>query len=266
MAHRTCIRYQAPLSGRTVRRRPTARSLRPVPRWAAMAFPVLLTGLAGCPQEGSSITNLPNPIYIPRETPRPAPPPPAPPPPPKSIANRTIVIDPGHGGKDPGALPKYRGQMREKDINLSIASQVSDQLQARGARVILTRGGDRSLELDDRARMADRYRADLFVSIHADSHPKRYISGTGIHIYTRPSLTTMRIAQCMAASFRRNGISCRGIFRSNFHVLREHNRPGLLIECGYLTNAYDAQRLNDSAYRSRLAVAIAEGVADHFAK
>jgi len=237
-----------------------------VPRWVAVAFPLLMTCLAGCPPEGEpSITSLPNPIYMPRETP---------PPPPPPCATRPAEIDsqPNHRHrsgawrKDPGALPKYRGGKREKDINLSIASQLGSQLQARGARVIMTRSNDRFLELDDRAGIADRYRADLFVSIHADSSPKRYISGTGIHIHNQASLTTMRIAQCIAASFRRNGISCRGTWRSNFHVLREHNRPGILIESGYLTNTYDAQRLNDPTYRSRLAAAIAEGIVDHFAR
>jgi N-acetylmuramoyl-L-alanine amidase len=266
MAYSRCTRSYASPGGRLLRCQVFGRSWRLAPLWAVIAFPLLLTGLVGCtPHENGTVTNLPNPVFIPRETPRPPPPPP-PPPPLKSITDRTIVIDAGHGGKDPGAMPKYRGGMQEKDINLSIASQLGDQLKARGARVIMTRGGDSFLELDDRARIADRYNADLFVSIHADSSPKRYISGTGIHIHTQASLTTMRIAQCIAASFRRNGISCRGIFRSNFAVLREHNQPGTLIECGYLTNTQDAQRLNDPAYRSKLASAVAEGVVDHFAR
>ncbi len=79
-------------------------------------------------------------------------------------------------------------------------------------------------------------------------------------------LRTMRIAQCIASSFRRNGVSCRGINRRNFAVLREHNSPGILIETGYLTNSAEAARLNDSAYRSKLAAAIAEGIADHFSR
>ena len=163
-------------------------------------------------------------------------------------------------------MPKFRGQMREKDINIDIAKKVASQLGSRGARVIMTRTSDSTLELDDRARVADRYRCDLLLSIHVDSSPKRWISGTGIFIHTQPSAETMRIAQRIASSFRRNGISCRGIFRSNFHVLREHNSPGVLIESGYLTNSAEAARLNDAAYRTKLAAAIAEGIADHFAR
>jgi len=176
------------------------------------------------------------------------------------------VVDAGHGGKDPGAMPKFRGQMREKDINLDIAKKVGSQLTSRGARVVMTRSTDTFLELDDRARTADRYRCDLLLSVHVDSSPKRWVSGTGIFIHTQANYQTMRIAQCLASSFRRNGISCRGINRRNFAVLREHNSPGILIESGYLTNSAEAARLNDAAYRTKLAAAIAEGVADHFAR
>lgn len=231
-----------------------------------LALSVLIGGfgLAGCTETGPVMRNLPTPVYVIRE--RPLPPPPPAPPAPRPITNRTIVVDAGHGGKDPGALPKFRGQLREKDLNLDIASQVGSRLASRGARVVMTRTTDSFLSLEDRAGVADRYRADLFLSIHADSSPKRYISGAGIHIHRQAQMETMRLAQCIATSFRRNGISCRGIFRNNFHVLREHNSPGVLIECGYMSNAADAQRLNDAAYRSRLATAIAEGVADHFAR
>ncbi len=212
------------------------------------------------------LSPLPGPIIISRDKPTLPPPPPPAPPPLKTIAHRTIVVDAGHGGKDPGAMPKYRGQMREKDINLDIAKKVGSQLSSRGARVVMTRTSDTFLELDDRARVADRYRCDLLVSVHVDSSPKRWISGTGIFIHPQANSESMRIALCIASSFRRNGISCRGINRRNFAVLREHSSPGILIETGYLTNATESQRLNDSAYRNKLAAAIAEGVADHFAR
>lgn len=237
-----------------------------LPILAALSVLTIGLSLSGCtPIDGSGcLPQLPNPIINVREAPRV----PAPPPPPslKRISDRTIVVDAGHGGKDPGALPKFRGQLREKDINLDIATKVANDLGSRGARVVMTRTSDVFLELDERSRLADRHRADLFLSIHADSSAKKWISGTGIHIHPRANYETMRMAQCIAASFRRNDISCRGIVRNNFHVLREHNSPGILIECGYMTNATDAQRLNDPAYRSRLASAIAEGIADHFSR
>jgi N-acetylmuramoyl-L-alanine amidase len=265
MAYSRSIRSGTVSSGSRLHSRLTSRC-RPVAiLWAVVTSPLLLAGLAGCEQPPQVISSLPTPVYMRRDRPLP-PPPPAPPPTPKSITNKTIIIDPGHGGKDPGALPKFRGQMCEKNINLDIASKAASMLSSRGARVIMTRRNDTFLELDDRSRMADRYHADLFLSVHTDSSPKRYISGTGIHIHPAASLETMRIAQCIAVAFRRNGISCRGIFRSNFHVLREHNSPGILIESGYITNTYDARRLNDSSYRSKLATAIAEGVADHFTR
>lgn len=238
------------------------------PALLSISAVILGAGLVGCQpielEPERIIRDLPGPVYVERQPQRPLPPPP--PAPRKTITNRIIVVDPGHGGRDPGAMAKYRGHMREKDINLDVARHVSSVLASQGGRVILTRNGDTTVDLNARARAADRYRADLFLSIHADSSPKRYISGTGIHIYTRANYETMRMAQCIAASFRRNGIECRGIFRNNFHVLREHKRPGILIECGFLTNASDSERLNDASYRQKLANAIAQGVVDHFAQ
>jgi N-acetylmuramoyl-L-alanine amidase len=236
---------------------------------SCLTLSVVLTtsmGLAGCQEhvqwlaQEQVLNPLPPPIVL-----NPARPPPVPRPVLcKTLRDTTIVVDPGHGGRDPGAMPKYRGQLREKDINLSIASQVEETLRSRGARVIMTRTSDIFLELEDRARIADRYRADLFVSIHADSAPKRFMSGAGVHIYTKADRETQTIAQCIVSALRRSGIHCRGVFRSNFHVLREHERPGVLIEAGFLTNSADAERLNSAGYRARLATAIAEGITDHF--
>jgi N-acetylmuramoyl-L-alanine amidase len=267
MAHRRCIPSDTPSSCRLPSCLAPARGSGVV-SWRILLVPALATlfGLAGCVEDKLVIQNLPGPVLTGPVVQPPPPPPPPPPTPTKTISNRTIVVDAGHGGKDPGALAKFRGGMREKDINLDIANQVSSELAARGARVIMTRRNDTFLELDDRANFADRYRADLFLSIHVDSSPKRDVAGTGIHIFNQANYETTRIAQCIYAAFRRNGITCRGIVRNNFAVLREHHRPGVLIECGYLTNVTDSQRLNDRSYRSKVADAIADGIADHFSR
>jgi N-acetylmuramoyl-L-alanine amidase len=177
------------------------------------------------------------------------------------------MIDPGHGGKDPGAWKGTRSRMPEKSIVLDIGNSVSKTLRDRGASVIATRTTDTYPTLDQRANAADRYRVDLFVSIHADSAPKNpAASGTEIHIQDGPGGNSLIAARCIIASIKKAGLECRGLQSSNLHVLREHRRPAILIECGFLTNRGDALKLNSSAYRARLAAAIADGITDYFSR
>jgi N-acetylmuramoyl-L-alanine amidase len=201
---------------------------------------------------------------------RPAPPPVKRPPvvterpfdPVRPIGPVTIVIDPGHGGKDPGA----RGMSRvpEKEIVLAVGNDVARLLSACGARVISTRTDDRFIELDTRAAIAQRSRADLFVSIHADAASRKSATGATIYIARSASRQSRQAARCIADAFARAGIQCRGIRRAGFRVLVGHSRPAVLIECGYLTNRVEARRLNSPAYLSQLASVITDGIATFF--
>jgi len=192
----------------------------------------------------------------------PRPEPPKPKPPGRSLKGATIIVDAGHGGHDPGA--RGLAATSEKDINLSVAMKLARALSARGAKVVTTRSGDGFVELDDRAAMADSSRADLFVSIHADSSKKAGVSGTTIYVSRAASSASQGAARSIAAALERAGIECRGVHGAGFRVLVGHSRPAVLVECGFLTNRADAQRLNTAAYQSRVADAIAEGIAQHF--
>lgn len=243
-----------------------------------MAAGVLLV-LGGCaapqrrtaPPPPITQTHSHRPRPIPRYVPRPTPPRPAPrpevqrtpvPQPPKRPIDATIVVDAGHGGKDPGA--RGLSARPEKSITLEIATKLASALRQRGARVILTRAGDRFISLDGRAAMADRYRADLFVSIHADSARRASAAGTTVYV-ARGSLPQSRhAARLIDAALREAGLTTRGVDKAGYRVLVGHSRPAVLIECGFLTNRAEAQRLNDSAYQSRLVAAIVEGLADYF--
>jgi len=225
--------------------------------------------LAGCETPGGVLKPLPPPlVHTPRITPsRPLPSKPPPRVTGRSLRGATIVVDAGHGGKDSGAW-KAKGvvsRLPEKTIVLDIARKLSGLLTERGANVVMTRTTDVFVELEDRAAIAERTHADLFVSIHADSALRPSASGAEVHRYTQASAQSQKAAHRMVAAFRRAGIHCRGIQPNNFHVLREHSRPAILIECGFLTNLGDAQKLNTASHRSRLAAAIADGIGDYFA-
>lgn len=227
---------------------------------------ILLPFMVSCEHSARVIDPLPPPIvYAEPSAPAPYRPTPEPTTPRtvRSIRGVTIVVDAGHGGKDTGALG--RGGMNEKDLVLSIGREVIRQLEARGATVIATRSSDRFIELEDRAKIAERSKADLFVSIHADSAPNnKDASGFAVFIYNQASLQSQKAAYAILGAIKRAGLETRGIYRGNLKVLREHSRPAVLIECGFLTNANDRRLLNDSAYRQRLASLIVEGIADYF--
>ncbi|UCD30317.1 MAG: N-acetylmuramoyl-L-alanine amidase [Planctomycetota bacterium] len=235
--------------------------------WRFLTILMLPAVLVGCNGSKRVITRLPPPAVPMVSSPK-APVTPAQPPkvPSRSVSGTVIVVDAGHGGKDPGAGERTKSRLPEKTINLDIARKVGRMLSDRGARVVYTRTSDVFIELADRAALAERNRADLFVSIHADSHHNPDISGTKVFIYERASMQSRRAGLCMVDAFKEAGIACRGLNSDNFHVLREHSRPAVLIECGYLTNGRDAGMLNTSSYRSRIAGTIVEGIVDYFSR
>jgi len=173
-----------------------------------------------------------------------------------------VVIDPGHGGKDPGAtsvLGYY-----EKGINLAVARQVADLLADTGLRVEMTRTGDSYPELDQRAALANRLGADLFVSIHADSFPKASRHGYTIYVARSASWSSRKAAASIADSMASTGMNSFGVQTAGYHVLTETRGPAVLVEMGYLSNRQEAAMLRSSSFQSRIAKAIADGIIDYF--
>jgi N-acetylmuramoyl-L-alanine amidase len=178
-----------------------------------------------------------------------------------SRVSGVVVIDAGHGGKDPGATSTLG--YYEKTVNLSVARKVAYLLDRRGVRVEMTRTGDYYIELEERAAMANRLRADLFVSIHADSFPKSSRRGFTIYIANGASRASHRAAGAIEASMADTGLNSWGTRKANYHVLVETNGPAVLVEMGYLTNRREAALLRDSSFQDRIAQAIADGITDY---
>lgn len=205
----------------------------------------------------------------------------------------TIVIDAGHGGRDPGAISATG--VREKDVVLDLALKLRDQLEAMGFRVMMTRDADRFVEHSDRVRFARDNRADLLISIHADSAPNPAAGGASVYINSERGLVR---ARSMAASqnWRLDDVSdqsdplfelrqretlasathfaqvvsdrlspvtpmLRNSIRSaGFFILLPPDLPSIHIEAGMLSNADDARNLADPAHRAMIARAIADAV------
>jgi N-acetylmuramoyl-L-alanine amidase len=238
-------------------------------RRSASLLAALLTAFTflavGCkaPQK-PYLDRLPDPVVhtLPRRPAPPTPPSPRPTARPRPIGPVTIVVDAGHGGKDPGA--RGVGPLPEKAVNLSVARMLMDMLRQRGAKVVASRTTDVFIPLDDRAALADQAHADLFVSIHADAAPRSSARGATVYIARDALPQSKQAAVHIATAFARAEIHCLGVRRAGFRVLVGHARPAVLIECGFLTNPVEAGRLCTAAYQQRVAAAVADGIADHF--
>jgi len=174
----------------------------------------------------------------------------------------TVVIDAGHGGKDPGASSVLG--FYEKGINLSVALEVARLLEQRGLRVKMTRTDDYSVELEDRAAVANDLDADLFVSIHSDSFPESSRRGYTIYIARSASSSSRQAANAIARSMSGTGLNSFGVQTAGYHVLTDTRGPAVLVELGYLSNRSEAALLRSSSFQDRLAQAVADGISDYF--
>ncbi|HEY9628777.1 MAG TPA: N-acetylmuramoyl-L-alanine amidase [Coleofasciculaceae cyanobacterium] len=170
-----------------------------------------------------------------------------------------IAIDPGHGGRDPGAVGI--SGLQEKIVVLDISQKVAQLLEQQGAQVILTRRDDTEIELEPRVRDANQGNANLFVSIHANAidldHPG--INGTETYYYS--SSAGYQLAQTIQTSVvEGTGMRNIGVKESRFYVLRNTHMPAALVEVGFVTGQVDAPRLADPVFRERMAEAIARGI------
>ncbi len=181
-----------------------------------------------------------------------------------SISGRRIVLDPGHGGSDPGA----RGAtgLTEKAFNLAVSLVVAEALEAAGAEVLLTRTRDEYIHIYDRPELANQAKVDAFISIHANAEIRHQASGTETYYYSNHpesrSLADLIHQQVVMALGRPD----RGVRFANFAVLREAEMPAVLLETLYLTCVEDEQLLLDPATYDKVADAILIALKQFFAQ
>jgi N-acetylmuramoyl-L-alanine amidase len=186
-----------------------------------------------------------------------------------------VLIDAGHGGHDGGAVANG---LIEKNLTLEIATLLRDELIAKGLRVQMTREKDMFLPLESRAAQTARTGAAVFISVHINTDGKGS-DADGIETYFagRPSLATARRQvstisrgneEALARLVQRHvcettGANNRGIKQRDYVVIEEASCPALLVECGFLTNRQEAQRLKEAAHQQKIAQGIAAGVAQY---
>jgi len=192
-----------------------------------------------------------------------------------ALEGKKIVIDPGHGGNDAGAIGPT-GVM-EKNVTLNVALELKRMLEAEGAEVILTRETDRTVspkgaaasdieELGARCDVANQNRADIFISIHADAFTRPEARGTTGYYYSK---STSGRGQKLADCIRRNlveqlGTSSRGTQPCNFYVVKHTDMPATLIELGFISNKEEEKLLDSKEGVKKAAQGILDGIEDYF--
>ena len=189
----------------------------------------------------------------------------------QSLRGKVIVVDPGHGGDDSGALGP--GGIREKDITLEIGNKLRDELTKDGADVHMTRDTDVKPSLRQRYLDAIALKADYFVSIHCDDAGGRNShSGTTVYYHGSNQVSKQLARDVSAAIGSVSGITALGVksdtirFVTGFAVLRGSPMPAILVECGYMNSDRDLPKLMDSAVQDRICTGIASGIATNISR
>lgn len=170
-----------------------------------------------------------------------------------------IVVDAGHGGKDPGAV---NGANFEKVAALAIAKKVKDRLKSAGYSVKMTRSKDKYLTLAERCEISNEYDADIFVSIHLNAATNENAKGIETWRYTSVGNTTKKLASNVQTELIASlGWKDRGVkTSSNLYVLKHTRASAVLIECGFISNNEECKKLFKESYQNKVAKAIVKGI------
>lgn len=176
-----------------------------------------------------------------------------------TLSGRTVVLDPGHGGTDPGAVTEG---LYEKEVTLETALAVKERLEAAGVNVILTRDSDTDVPLDDIAYTANQAEADLLISFHYDATEGVSATGTTVYYYGDDSIPVAEDVQ--AQLMEQLPLDSNGIKFGDFQVIRERSGEGLLLELGYMSNPNDVATFSEDEYWDQVANAIYNGLVVHY--
>ena len=192
---------------------------------------------------------------------------------------RSIFLDPGHGGSDPGAIS---GGVREKDLTLSVYNKVSSKLASLGYTVLTSRNVDKDVDLVDRADQANKANADMLLSIHFNVGGRGIARGIETYYYQATADRVPKInkenhnnaerlerSRKLANKVQQNllyqtGANDRGVKRASFTVLRETSIPSILVELGFIDNPEERNKIKTDEYQERLANGIVDGIVAYY--
>ena len=187
-----------------------------------------------------------------------------------SLINYIVVIDPGHGGKDNGC---ENNGVLEDDINLEIGLKLFEELTTQGFRTYLTRDGDYDLasenasnrkneDLRNRVKIINNYDANLVISLHVNYYASSSIQGP--MVYYKNDQESQDIALIIQEKLNQASGLDKIIHKEDFYIFRNTYCPSLLIECGFISNDSDLNRLTNSTYQTIISKKISEGLTSYF--
>jgi len=197
----------------------------------------------------------------------------------KTTDKKTVIVDAGHGGEDPGKISNYSG-LKEKDLNLKIAFKVKELLEKDNYNVIMTREEDKLVykegttdiyykrlqDLTRRKEIMDNSGADIVVSIHANSFPESQYYGAQT-FYPADSPESKKLAECIQKSFRENvdkNNKREPQLKPPIVITKNLKTPTTIVECGFLSNPEEERKLATDEYQSLIAEAIKKGIDSYF--
>jgi N-acetylmuramoyl-L-alanine amidase len=186
-----------------------------------------------------------------------------------SYAGKIIAIDAGHGYPDPGAIGKLG--TKEKDITLDIAKRVAKLLEAKGAKVIMTRPGESEVGLYQRTSVANSAKANLFVSIHINANDNTDLGGTSTYVYSGAKDARVQESERLARYIQNElvktlGLRNIGVKYANFVVLRTSNMPSVLCELAFISNIPEEKYMNTDGFKNSAAESIVKGIGLYFSE
>ena len=179
----------------------------------------------------------------------------------QNLTGRFIIIDPGHGGSDPGAM---RNNIQEKQMTIDIAKKIEKKLKAQGASVFMTRYDDTFVSLNDRVVVTNEKKPDLFVSVHINACERNEINGIETHYWKDDSLDFAKaVHKSLISKIDANN---RGVIKSRFYVIRQTTVPAILLELGFISNSNEREELLTEERQEKSADAVCEGIINYFGK
>lgn len=187
------------------------------------------------------------------------------------LLGKIIYIDPGHGGRDPGAIA---GSTIEKDLNLQVSLLLENELLKQGAIVYMTRtlDVDLSSKWDRLKKRGDLYRrillykknnADLYLSIHMNSHSNSNMNGVEV-LYNKINKNNIKLATIIMENFKSTLKVKKRLKSTDLYMYKNTTTPGVLIECGFISSSKDRHLLNNKSYQKKLANIITTSVIEYF--
>ncbi len=178
-------------------------------------------------------------------------------------AMKKVVLDPGHGGSDSGAIG---GGLYEKTLNLEVAKLVAEKLTKKNVYVYMTRSKDTTVSLEDRTNYSNEINPDIYVSIHTNSTVQEDSYGVETHYYKDDSYSLAQLIHSKFASaknLKKWETKDRGVIKSRFYVINHTEAPSILIEMGFISNTQEREKLFTKERQEQIANSIAEGILEY---